>query len=535
MSLFSLALPKDKPVMKYEQEPLRPIIAKEASTQLSFGFAPPDVMVNAVTSPAGYKGLAGFHKYWGKKPIECLGFLLDKLTQPRDIVVDPFVGSGLIARECALRHRRFIGIDINPVSIELTQLICDLPSREQYEASLRDMEMSVRGIIDDSYNLPGGEIASHYLWEHNSIKEIWLARKGNCKHQVSIPTSHDNALVANYESYESRHIRPLQFFKNSRINTMPSLTLSDIFTGRALRNIDLIIENMPLAPENLRRALLLTLTASIGQMSNMVFAITGRGKMTGKETGKIEVGSWVIGYWRPPLHFEINVWNCFRRRADKLLTALSDLGQSSAFLVSTSADDVYNGSTEIALLNEDSINALRRLPDSNVTLVLTDPPHSDRIPYLELSELWNAILGKDAKFADEIVVSNAKERGKTKAQYNQKMCMLLKEVARILVPGGTLALLFNAKDAESWNGLMQNDNANPLQYYGCFPMAYSANSVVQDNRTGSMKSDYVLLYRKLGIGGRNGSFEKQVCMIPGWSQDFPKTRKATDDIHVSVS
>ena len=112
--------------MKYDCKPSKPITAKEASQQLSFGFTPPDIMVNAIMSPKGYKGLSAFHKYWGKKPVECLGFLLEKLTCPNDLVVDPFVGSGLIARECALRDRRFIGIDINPVSIELTQMLCDL-------------------------------------------------------------------------------------------------------------------------------------------------------------------------------------------------------------------------------------------------------------------------------------------------------------------------------------------------------------------------------------------------------------------------
>ena len=46
----------------------------------------------------------------------------------------------------------------------------------------------------------------------------------------------------------------------------------------------------------------------------MVFAVTGRGKTKGKSADKVEVGSWVIGYWRPPLHFEVNVWNCFENR-----------------------------------------------------------------------------------------------------------------------------------------------------------------------------------------------------------------------------
>lgn len=506
---------------------------KKPNEQLIFGFAPSAVTVNEVMAPTGYTGLSAFHKYWGKKPIECLGFLVERLTLPHDLVVDPFVGSGLIARECALRQRRFIGIDINPVSIELARMLSDLPSLNQYDEALQKIERAVRGSIDQSYLLADGKTASHYLWDRGTLIEVWISRKGKGGREVRKPTQHDRDLSAQYADYRSRFIRPLRLFQNSRINTTATLALSDIFSGRALHNIDLIIESIPKVPENLRRALLLTLTASIGQMSSMVFAIIGRGKTTGEGSGKVEVGSWVIGYWRPPLHFEINAWNCFQRRAGKLVAALSELGQPQSFATSGTTDGVVAGSATVALLNENSISALCHLPDACVALVLTDPPHSDRIPYLELSELWNAILGIDVNFQDEIVVSNARERGKTKSQYNQQMATLLGEIDRVLVPGGTLALLFNARDVESWNGLVQAEEAVSVQYYGCFPMSYSANSVVQDNRPGAMKSDYVLIYRKRGNGVRNDFFEKHVHTIPGWSEDFPTLKGARDAIFVS--
>ena len=51
------------------------------------------------SSPEGYKGLSSFHKYWGKKPTEAWRFLIENLTEPSDIVLDPFLGSGLIAKE----------------------------------------------------------------------------------------------------------------------------------------------------------------------------------------------------------------------------------------------------------------------------------------------------------------------------------------------------------------------------------------------------------------------------------------------------
>jgi len=510
--------------MKCTSKQSRQLAVRESGEQLALGFKPVDVSIADIMSPTGYRGLSAFHKYWGKKPIECLGFLIDTLTQPNDIVVDPFVGSGLIARECALRKRRFIGVDLNPVSIQLARMISDLPALEQYDSAVQRMGKSIRARIDESYVLADRMTATHYLWDGDRLKQVWTVHRGKGGREIREPTPQDISLSASYASHTSSRIRPLRLYQNSRINTSPTLALSDIFTGRALRNIDLIIESIPETPESLRRALFLTLTASIGQMSRMVFAITRRGKTTGKNTSRTEVGSWVIGYWRPSLHFEINVWNCFQHRAAKLVRTLSSLGQARSFKLTDSPHHVFAESAQIALLNTNAITALRDMPNSSVALVLTDPPHSDRIPYLELSELWNAVLGETPLFEEEIVVSNARGRGKTKAEYNKTMCDLLREVDRVLVPDGVLALLFNARDAHSWNGLIRNGSEPSLVYCGCFPMVYSANSVVQDNRAGSMKSDYVLLYRKRGRGGNNGLFEERIHSIPGWSEDFPKAK-----------
>ena len=117
----------------------------------------------------------------------------------------------------------------------------------------------------------------------------------------------------------------MNLFKNSRINTKDNFKLTDLFTRRALHNIDILLGAINQQDNELKKALLLSLTSASGQMSKMVFAITGRGKTKNQPTKKIEVGSWVIGYWRPTLHFEVNVWNCFERRVKKLIKAIGEI------------------------------------------------------------------------------------------------------------------------------------------------------------------------------------------------------------------
>ena len=73
---------------------------------------------------------------------------------------------------------------------------------------------------------------------------------------------------------------------------------------------------------------------------------------------------------------------------------------------------VFGGDADHAILNGDCLSLLPQLPDNSVDLIITDPPHGDRIPYLELSEIWNVILREEPPFEAEIVVSNAKARSK---------------------------------------------------------------------------------------------------------------------------
>ena len=89
--------------------------------------------------PRGYHGLAGFHKYWGKKPAEHIRFSLNTLTQKGDVVFDPFLGSALTAFEISRMQQCFIECDVNPLAIELGNMFLSLPSSKNYADELKLM------------------------------------------------------------------------------------------------------------------------------------------------------------------------------------------------------------------------------------------------------------------------------------------------------------------------------------------------------------------------------------------------------------
>lgn len=418
-----------------------------------------------------YTDINGFHKYWGKKPLEYYEYFINTLTNKGDIVLEPFLGSANVI-SILDDTRKFIGIDINPFSKTFADFLINLPTQIEYDRALADLERKVKGKIDNVYINSDKRIATHYIWQNDKITEVWV-KDGN-KKQVLAATEKDIISLDKYSGYKTKYLKDITFFNNNKINVNSDMTAYDFFTRRSLYCIDTLLDEInSIQDENIRRALLLTVTASIGQMSKMVFVIN--------RNGRKEVGSWVIGFWLPKEHFEINVWNCFKNKASKLSKSLPVNRR------------ILNN---IEVHNCSCLDKMRTIGDNSVKLIVADPPHSNRIPYLELSEIFNAILNNKSSFDDEIVVSNANERKKDIFRFTADMLNFFRESQRVLTKNGVLVLFFNASREKDWDFFKKVCENNILYYLGYTPMEYSSKSVVQSNRKGALSNDYILFFSK---------------------------------------
>ena len=66
-----------------------------------------------------------FHP-WGQSQ-EAFDLLIERYTEPTDLVVDPFLGGGTTGAAAVKLGRRFIGIDQDRDSLDLaqTRIVCD--------------------------------------------------------------------------------------------------------------------------------------------------------------------------------------------------------------------------------------------------------------------------------------------------------------------------------------------------------------------------------------------------------------------------
>ncbi len=86
-------------------------------------------------------------------------------------------------------------------------------------------------------------------------------------------------------------------------------------------------------------------------------------------------------------------------------------------------------------------------------LVLTDPPYSDHVPYLEYSALWTEVLGLPVparSLREEIVNSDSPERRVDSGQYARRLGDGFDACARLVRPGGYLVWFYNDTALGHW-------------------------------------------------------------------------------------
>lgn len=217
----------------------------------------------------------------------------------------------------------------------------------------------------------------------------------------------------------------------------------------------------------------------------MVFVVRQRGKMNGRgQREREEVGSWVAGYWIPRERFEVNVWRCFDNRFRKVLRGKREVFAQlrKGYAEAETYEDLTQGRN--VFVRTQSATDLSNLPDECVDYIFADPPHGDRIPYLELSLMWMPWLRMTTDFDAEIVVSDAKRRNKNIEDYCTRLALAFSEMYRVPKRGKCLSVAFNSWDDAAWDAFLSSWSELGFEVVDVTPIRYSAHSVIQDSRKG---------------------------------------------------
>lgn len=351
----------------------------------------------------------GVHGYFTRQSWNVVQEYIKNYTKPGDLVLDPFGGSGITAVEALMTGRKGINIDLNPMAVFLVKsLIAPVKLAELAQAFT--------------------EVKTEYLQnEPKTTEEIKKALK------------------------KQKGCKVLPLPKGSDVETTDQL-FSDKQTAQLalLKSIILKQEN-----ENIRNSLLLMFSGLIIK-ANLTYHNNPNRPADGQGNAS------VFQYYRyriAPNPVDIDIIKYFELRYQKVRAAKQEM---SYFI---NEETISN-----AQILKGTATDLHFLPRESVDYIYTDPPYGKKIPYLDLSAMWNAWLDLEVTEEDyRMEAIEGGEHGKTKDDYNELIAQSIREMYRVLKFDRWLSFVFAHKDPEFWHLIIDTAESCGFEYAGAVP------------------------------------------------------------------
>jgi 16S rRNA G966 N2-methylase RsmD len=150
-------------------------------------------------------------------------------------------------------------------------------------------------------------------------------------------------------------------------------------------------------------------------------------------------------YYVATVFYEWNVFDLFTRKINALVSSddwiRAQLGSGTLFDSAMAPDVTYK------LANAASLP----LPDGSVDYVFTDPPFGSNIFYADMSLFHEAWLGELTDSSVEAVVDRSNGANRTAERYEALLTNALRECARVLKPAGRISMVFGNSSGEVWS------------------------------------------------------------------------------------
>lgn len=392
--------------------------------------------------------------YWSQKPYNVTDLILDLFTKDGNVVMDPFMGSGVTLIE-SLNKRynlKSIGVDINDVPIFLCKTSLTKPSA----SVITELNNLIKKIMPlNNYYFTNCPICGN---SKAIIKKIIYDTKPVLKINDIIYncTCGSKDLHKNCDEYDTDEftkervissIKNIPLIENSRIAVKSNERIRDKFSNRnfyILDQIKLIIEEEKYS-ENY--SIFKYIYTSIIHKSKILDV-----KMSSQ---------WPL--WVPVNNcIERNIVSLFCNSIDSYIKSCSHI-EDNYYLNNfvSNFNDLKNNKSLIIKKGIQYINS-NQLPDKSVDLIITDPPYLGQVPYSEYMQLYQAFLENDIDYDNEIIITNAKNRKKDYDNYLYLMNEAFKNISRVLKQNSYMFLYFHDSSLTVWNDLIKIFNKNDL-------------------------------------------------------------------------
>ena len=345
----------------------------------------------------------GVHGYFTKQVWNVVQEYIKTFTKPGDVVLDPFGGSGVTAIEALVLGRKSINIDINPLSIFLVESLL--------------VPVNINGFAEE-YRLLIEKFKKN---APRTKKEIASAiKKHPYPKDITLPRNSDVDTVE--ELFSAEQLAQLAYLKS-------------------------LIKKV--SDENIQKTLLLMFSGLLSQINLTYHASKGRSAGRGNSS--------MFQYYRyriAPKPSMLDIPERFELRFRKVLAAKKEL---SSLLKLQSLEEFQS--------YQASATNLSKIQDESIDYIYTDPPYGAKIPYLDLSTMWNAWLDLEVKEKDfELEVIEGGEQKKKKAEYSSLLSLSIYEMFRVLKYDRWMSFVFAHKDPQLWHMILEAAEKAGFEY-----------------------------------------------------------------------
>ncbi len=494
------------------------------------------------------------HTYWSKKPHDAIRQYVEHYTQPGDLVLDPFCGSGGTALAALMSDRKAIAIDRSPAATFITKNYCTPVDVTALKQAFEELKQKVKPEIDWLYETRcdrcDGPATTAYtvysqvfqcprclekvpLFDCVKIKAqtakgiskilnvcpfcyklgieeeistrakrfgsipviVSYICKGKCKYSRS-ERRHNDQNSKKREYFERYDLKKIQEIEDARISYWyPTQRMMNAPEEQERWGVKWRAgtSNFRTVDELFTKRNLWALAAirnAIGTFDDDISF------MLGFAFSAILFGMTRMYRWTEDGQHDIIKGTYYLPQLSREINVLISYeskfsGRASIVAIPQSINNMISISTQ-------SATSLTEIPSHSIDYIFTDPPYADKVQYGELNFLWEAWLGFDTNWhRDEIIVNEV--RGKSEADWTIMMRLAMEECYRILKPGHWISLCYHDTSEGTW-ALVQDimaevgfvsDTADTALFIDSTKKSYNQNTA--DKVT---KRDLVINFRK---------------------------------------
>lgn len=450
----------------------------------------------------------GCTAYFTRQSWDIVAQNIKNFTNEGDVVLDSFGGSGVSAIEAMMSNRLGIHTDLNPLSIFMVKAL------------------SVKVNLSELYDLSEEVIAEFESLKPKDEKEAKKLLK-NAKYYPNA-MSEEFGEIATQKSQDEilwipkNEILPKGSDVDCVLNLFSPLQLVELAILRKLifkhttpsGNKEHRIEQ-----RNMRYSLLLAFYNTI-TMCNLTYHTSSYNK--GNDKGGMCAA---LNYYRYRIAKQsvfVEVGETFRGKIQRVIKGKKELENSPYFYHSYFAplnrvikdfkgsminqrenldkvDSMLDKTNGEKIFQADATN-LKEIENESIDFIYTDPPYGAKIPYLDLSTMWNTFL--DLPVELEIRQKECIEKGsleKSKYDYYDLMKASLKEMYRVLKFNRWLAFVFQHQEPKLFQILVESAENVGFEYVACVSQENTGIDSFRkvQNPTRVLKGQLIIYFKKV--------------------------------------